>query len=349
MEEKAAVSWMKGDTPESLIPDLRRILPELYTLEPAFLIHLLWYSENVIYKISFPFAAPRVLRIHRTGYHTEEEMAGELLWMDELSRETDIRLPRVYKGKNGRVLQHFISVKGNRYTVSMISFLEGSAVQDLSPRRLLPTIRDIGRITAEMHLESVRHLTRQDSPDPAAQAAFPKLRRMTWDQENFFGKTAVWGTWRDDASLSDQERDIFSGAEQKICRQLDLYGRTPAHYGIIHADLHVKNVIQYRGENQVIDFDDFGYGFYLYDLGCTLVTFSEGLPELVRAWDEGYESVRPLTEQERKMLPMFVLLRRMMRLAWLTSHGDSDTAKHVDPAYKGKTVEMAAAYVQETL
>src|SRR4029450_890805 len=41
-------------------------------------------------------------------------------------------------------------------------------------------------------------------------------------------------------------------------------------HGLIHGDLHHKNVLFHRGEARAIDFDDCGWGFHLYDLAVTL-------------------------------------------------------------------------------
>lgn len=337
-------SWLGTDTPESLAEDIRHQFPNLYRTEPSFRVHLLWYSENLIYKISFPFSPALVLRIHRRGYHSREELEGELLWMRELSEETDLLLPKVYPGKNGSYLQQLESSGGNRYTVSLISFLEGKPIGDLSSREMYLTIREIGAMTAKMHLASIRHLQREKTqPD-----RYPVLQRMSWDTENFFGDHAVWGTWEQNRNLTPQDREVLAEAEKRIREELDRYGRTSSHYGLIHADLHARNILQNHGQNQIIDFDDFGYGFYLYDLGCSLVTFSENLNLMVQEWDLGYESVRPLKEEDRRLMPMFVLLRRMMRIAWLSTHTDSDTARQVDSSYLPVTIQLVEKWLART-
>lgn len=43
--------------------------------------------------------------------------------------------------------------------------------------------------------------------------------------------------------------------------KLNYYGRSNEKFGLIHADLHFYNVINNNGVNQIIDFDDSGYGF----------------------------------------------------------------------------------------
>ena len=43
-------------------------------------VELLNVSENATFLVSDPAAGPSVLRVHRLGYHTEQEIASELAW-----------------------------------------------------------------------------------------------------------------------------------------------------------------------------------------------------------------------------------------------------------------------------
>ena len=56
-------------------------------VSPAASVELLNVSENATFLVTDPDAAPSVLRVHRLGYHTEQEIASELAWMDALRAE----------------------------------------------------------------------------------------------------------------------------------------------------------------------------------------------------------------------------------------------------------------------
>ena len=76
-------------------------------------------------------------------------------------------------------------------------------------------------------------------------------------------------------------------------------------YGIIHGDLHLGNI--HFNENQItlFDFDHCAYGWRAYDLVTSFF-----LPEAQReSFFKGYETLRPLTQNERTMLPIFFKLR----------------------------------------
>lgn len=54
---------------------------------------------------------------------------------------------------------------------------------------------------------------------------------------------------------------------------MEALGTTADRYGVLHADLTPENVLVQDGRLLVIDFDDFGAGWYLFDLTAALVFF----------------------------------------------------------------------------
>ena len=64
----------------------------------------------------------------------------------------------------------------------------------------------------------------------------------------------------------------------------------------------------------VIDFEDCGLSWYLYDLACAL-TFNEGradVGELIALWVDGYRQVEHLSAEDEKEIDTFLMLRRLM-------------------------------------
>lgn len=325
-----------NDTPQTLEKDVRDNLLLLYDFDKDYDVKLLKYSENVIFKITFKEAFPVVLRIHRPGYHNIEELEGEILWMDEIHRDTDVELPVVYRGRDGRFLQKMTTFSGEEVYVSVISFLEGNPLGELKDDELIKGLESLGEITAKLHMQSINR-------DKSV-----VIKRFYWDINNLFGDNndGIWGSWRDYKALTKEQYRILEKCTSVMKDKLNHYGRSNEKFGLIHADLHFYNVINNNGVNQIIDFDDSGYGFYMYDMGCALVTYSGNLTKLEGAWGRGYEKVRKLSDEDKKFIPMFVLLRRITRLAWLATHSDSDTAKTVDDEYLDVTIDMAKEWLK---
>lgn len=78
-------------------------------------------------------------------------------------------------------------------------------------------------------------------------------------------------------------------------------------YGIIHGDLHAGNMHFQGNRVTLFDFDHCAYGWRAYDLATIY-----NLPETQqKAFFQGYEAIRPLTEGERDCLPVFAKLRTL--------------------------------------
>src|SRR5260221_13336109 len=73
-------------------------------------------------------------------------------------------------------------------------------------------------------------------------------------------------------------------------QRLASYGRGEDRFGMIHADVRLANLLADGDDIQVIDFDDCGFGWFMFDL-ATAVSFMEHdprVPELCDAWVRGY-------------------------------------------------------------
>src|SRR5690242_20249344 len=91
-----------GDVMDRVRGCARDALTAYGGVSPAASIELLNVSENATFLVSDPDTGPSVLRVHRLGYHTEQEIASELAWMDALRAEAGVRTPRVLPAADGR-------------------------------------------------------------------------------------------------------------------------------------------------------------------------------------------------------------------------------------------------------
>ena len=150
--------------------------------------------------------------------------------------------------------------------------------------------------------------------------------------------------------MTVQDIALLERAEEKIEKRLMAYGCEPERFGLIHADLRLANLLEVGGETRVIDFDDAGLGWFLYDL-ASAVSFIEtrkDLPELVDAWLRGYLTERPLLAADVAMIPTFIMLRRMTLLAWIGSHSETDLAKQQGKRFTQGTKDLAEQYLADS-
>ena len=97
-------------------------------------------------------------------------------------------------------------------------------------------------------------------------------------------------------------------------------------FGLIHGDFSFENVLFFGGEARVIDFDDCGRGYFLYDI-ATLMDYLEWREDYARlrtALLDGYREERTLLREHEALLDLFLLVRwTFLGLAFLSSPPDS--------------------------
>ena len=136
----------------------------------------------------------------------------------------------------------------------------------------------------------------------------------------------------------------MAGAAARAARRVHEFGRTADRFGLIHGDLRAANLITPGTGFTVIDFDDAGFGWHLFEFAAaaSFVETDPRLPEWAEAWTAAYRHRRALPDAHAALLPDFVLLLRLQLLGWLGTHGH---ALEADPGFADGTVEVARAYL----
>jgi len=82
-------------------------------------------------------------------------------------------------------------------------------------------------------------------------------------------------------------------------------------FGLIHVDFTFDNILFYRRSVRVIDFDDCGFGYFLYDIATLLdrIEWRDDYRSLRRALLNGYGEERDLPPEQQAMLDLFLLTR----------------------------------------
>jgi len=313
----------------------RAALPA-HGLPPDAPLTLLNVSENATFAVDDPASGTRsVLRVHRTGYHAKAAIESELAWIAALRADGVVSTPPVLAALDG---SHVVTVRTDedeeRHVVRF-AWVDG---EEPAGERLGEDFRRLGEVTARLHAHALGW---------ARPAGFTRFR---WDYETSIGPRGHWGRWQDGLAVGAAELGLLTGLDHVIARRLAAFGTGPDRFGLVHADLRLANLLVGRegGESvHVIDFDDCGFGWLLYDLGSSLSFIEDDprVPELVDAWAEGYRRVRPLSAAEVTELPTFVMLRRLLLVAWIGSHADTDLAREMGPAFTAGTCTLAEDYL----
>ncbi len=304
-----------------------------YDLPPTSTLRLLNLSENATYAVEDSETGERsILRVHRRDYHRAAEIESELDWLAALDSGSDVTVPTVLPTRDG---QRVVTVEHEGVARHVVHF---AMVPGAEPNPETLTVTDfhtLGRITAALH-EHARTWTRP-----------PGFQRFSWDWEHCLGDRPRWGRWSDAVGVGPGEAAVLKRAEQLLRRRLSEYGTGPDTFGLVHADLRLANLLVDEQTITVIDFDDCGFGWYFYDFG-TAVSFMEddpALPEWQHAWTAGYRTRAPLAAEHEAMLPSFVLLRRLLLLAWMGSHSHSRESQAMSVTYAAGSCVLADRYL----
>src|SRR6185437_75258 len=156
-----------------------------------------------------------------------------------------------------------------------------------------------------------------------------------------------WGAWQDGVGVGRSERKLLHRLQLSLAARLDDYGTRAERFGLVHADLRLDNVLFDGADAYVIDFDDCGWSWFMYDLAACL-TFIEDRPdlsELVTSWIAGYRELGPLDDQAEAIVPTMIMLRRLLVLAWIGSHAETPLAKDEGVAYTQGTCWLAERFL----
>ena len=304
-----------------------------FGLRPASRPTLLSHRENAVFRVDDAATGARyVLRVHRPGYQNPRSIRSELAWMEAL-REAGVDTPAALPGSDGALVQSVaIAAISAPFDCDMLHWIDGvpPGATDLAE-----TYRLVGSINAKMH----RHV--QGWTPPAG------FERQVWDEDGMVGADPLWGDFADLEALSGDQRALLGEARDAVRQQLIAYGNTSDRYGLIHADVLPDNILVTRDGPMVIDFDDCGFGWFLYDY-ATCVSFHEGEASFAAVhdgWVAGYRSVAPLPPSFEDEALTFRLARYIVVLGWLHGRHDSPFAAEYTPRGIANACQLAREFL----
>jgi Ser/Thr protein kinase RdoA (MazF antagonist) len=298
-------------------------------------LKLLSLSENATYRVDLPDRDPLILRVHRTDYHSRDGIQTELDWMKALQEDAGIQTPQSIDGRDGSAIQEMVSeaLDEVRY-VTLFHFIDGDEPDESD---LIEPFKKLGEVTGKMH----NHARGWTLPS--------YFDRLVWDYDGCIGDTPNWGDWRKGPGLKPEDVGTLEAVADLIKQRLGAFGQSPQRFGLIHSDIRLANLLICGDDTRVIDFDDCGLGWFLYDL-ASAVSFIEtnpGLDKVIDAWVEGYRRSASLSEEEEREIPTFIMMRRLTLFAWLGSHPTADLAQELGDSFAQGTVELGNAYLAQ--
>jgi Ser/Thr protein kinase RdoA (MazF antagonist) len=192
-----------------------------------------------------------------------------------------------------------VALRDGRHA-SAIRWLEGEALGESAKpfdrplTQILDLYQALGALLGRVHL-ATDALTLPEG-----------FTRPNWDREGLVGDQPLWGRfWEHHTATPDQRGTLIRARDA-------LRERLAGDIGLIHADVLRENVLVSGTSVSLIDFDDSGFGFRLYDLGTALVqtVVHPEHPDLRDALMQGYGTT------DCDMVEAFTLARTLASVGW---------------------------------
>jgi Ser/Thr protein kinase RdoA (MazF antagonist) len=302
-------------------------------------LHLIKYRENAVFRIE-QNGERKALRLHRHGYHSDAELHSELQWMQALAK-SGIAVPTVIPTDSGEMFVSYAAddLPGN-IQVDLFEWIDGTQLGSVEEgitdaESVADTYSAIGDLAARVHNQAVTW-------------ALPSgFIRHAWNAEGLAGEKPVWGQFWELAAASTSETELLLRGRERVYEELRNLPKSPGSYSMIHADFVAENVLVNDGQVRLIDFDDAGFGWHLFELATSLY-FIQGEPyfdEARRSLIKGYRGHRQLDDQQLELLPLFFLARGFTYIGWVHTRQETETAKELTPMLLATVCELAENYL----
>ncbi len=279
------------------------------------------HSENIVFRVAADDGRTYVLRMHRPGYHSYEELISEQDWTAALtSAGLDVPVPRHLQ--DGRPYGR-VQVLGEERYVGVLEWVDGSTMGSLletefktefktgpetgeDPSGARVRFAQLGKLLGALHNQA----SNWQPP--------PTFTRHCLDEDGLMGTAPFWGPFWAARALTATQQNDFLALRDRLYGILFQLPRESSQYSMIHADLHPGNVIVNGDRLHVIDFDDSGFGWHAYDLAVALKDYQNEprFGDYRSALIRGYRSVRPLTDDTIAQIPLFLLIRALASIGW---------------------------------
>jgi Ser/Thr protein kinase RdoA (MazF antagonist) len=185
-------------------------------------------------------------------------------------------------------------------------------------------VRELGRALAHLHRVAESF------------AAPEGFELPTWNAEAMFTEQSPYRPGPFHELLSKADRSVFDTVADLTAGIFERIGDDREGFGLVHHDFILGNchTARIRGgwSAGVIDFDECGWGHFLYDLAPIMGNLSDypHFRRLRAAFLGGYRSVRHLPEALEAHLPVLMAARHAAQCLWAAGLVHSNGSREVD-------------------
>ena len=274
------------------------------------------HAENTTFRTDSP-QGRFCLRISRPGYQSTANIRSELAFLSALRAE-EFRVPEPWQGR-------LVTAVTNEVPEPRDCVLFRWMGGDFRRRPAQMSVEDarlVGQTMGRLHAFSTRWTPPEGFDRQPSHALILDPRRpMPIDAPN--------------PMLSEENRALLLEVDAATRALFARLPKDEANYGIIHADLHVGNLLFEDDKLNVIDFDDTGWGFWMYEFAASLAyeTIREDGAAIREAMFEGYASERPLPPRATELIGPFIQHRFASISNWVLERSDNPMLREQGPSW----------------
>lgn len=323
------------------LTDLARVALGQWALGDAE-FELLKHRENAVFGVTLRDGTRYALRVHRADYHSDNELRSELQWMQALD-EYGVHTPPIIPAGDGELFK-VVSADGvpEPRQCDLLGWVNGAPLGSIDGTVttnhdvLVDSYHTVGELAAKVH----NHALSWTLPSG--------FTRHDWDIDGILGENPFWGRFWDLDALNSEQRDLILAAREKLRGQLVEFGQRDDRYSLIHADFLPENLLVANGDIRLIDFDDSGFGWHLFEFATSLFFHlgEDYFDDVYDAMVRGYREHRSLPEEHLAYLPAFFLARGLTYLGWLHTRKETETARELTPVVVEGVCELAEDYMR---
>lgn len=235
-----------------------------------------------------------ILRIYKHNWRTIESIETEIKYIHFLSKSgVSVSYPIQDLSKN--FIQSIKAFEGIRYAV-LFSFAEGEQKRKLTIEQAYLLGIEIGKI----HKLSEN----RTFGNPA----------QNYDIKNQFKITLK--TLKPILTHHIEQYEYINRLQIEFVNKIYSVDNSQLAKGICHGDLQAENFhIDSMNQFTFFDFDFFGSGYLIYDIGVFIWYDHKNKPkEIIDSFLKGYQTQRTLTKDELELLPYFSTLRALFQM-----------------------------------
>jgi amicoumacin kinase len=285
-----------------------------YGLSVAALTELAAF-ENFVYEAENDDGELVILRISHSTRRTVDYTLGEVEFVRYLAA-AGISIAPPIVSESGQFVERIVDDRDpdHYFVATAFERADGIVFDDAPPLKDLywkpPLFRDLGRLFARLHNRAQTY-----------KLSNPRFKRQEWYEYDVV----------DIDRFAPPEEKLVRERTAKLIERLKELPRTPEHYGLIHADLHMHNFCFADGKITAFDFDNCEYAWFVKDIAVLLFYVARGeerehrvdaVAAFLAPFLDGYRELRRCEREWLAAVPDMLALQRSMNYALFHQYRD---------------------------